>query len=155
MRVSLGLAVSFVAVAAVVASAHARQESNETTECISNLKQVGLAYCMYMQDYDEMLPPMKSQPHLVKLLYPYCKNKDVFTCPATHTDYTPNAKIGVLPLRAFPAPASMPIEYDIKPHADGKYGVAYLDGRVKVLTQPVVLPPAPVVKHAARPKHKS
>jgi hypothetical protein len=54
------------------------------------LKQLGLAYLMYMQDYDEAaLPHMTSAgPHgrlWPQLLYPYMMNLNLFVCPSRPT----------------------------------------------------------------------
>lgn len=82
------------------------RESARRASCASNMKQIGLAWIMYSQDYDEMTTPMYVEggggPYLdladknywPDLLYPYIKSgsaktvKDssqggVFTCPST------------------------------------------------------------------------
>jgi prepilin-type N-terminal cleavage/methylation domain-containing protein/prepilin-type processing-associated H-X9-DG protein len=70
-----------------VARARARQIA-----CSSNLKQIGLAYFMYAQDYDVTIVPAcnknsgyksQSDPMFwwVGLLQPYVKNDQVFHCP--------------------------------------------------------------------------
>jgi prepilin-type N-terminal cleavage/methylation domain-containing protein len=38
--------------------AQAREKARQTT-CVSNLKQIGTAFMMYVQDYDETYPPWK------------------------------------------------------------------------------------------------
>jgi prepilin-type processing-associated H-X9-DG protein/prepilin-type N-terminal cleavage/methylation domain-containing protein len=54
--------------------------------CQSNLKQVGTALFMYLQDYDDHMPPyaqgsMASPTTLPALLHPYLKNGGVWRCP--------------------------------------------------------------------------
>jgi prepilin-type N-terminal cleavage/methylation domain-containing protein/prepilin-type processing-associated H-X9-DG protein len=78
--------------------AQAREKARQTS-CLSNLKQVGLGVIMYVQDYDETMPPpftgqggsadltfangsMMRWPHLV---YPYIKNGQIFSCPSNPT----------------------------------------------------------------------
>lgn len=80
--------------------AQARAKARQTS-CLSNLKQVGLASNMYLQDYDEAFPCHKWDVHgpnvqtplpdgrmfqgHVKwplLYYPYIKNLGVYTCPS-------------------------------------------------------------------------
>src|SRR5438477_7488040 len=39
--------------------AKAREKARQTS-CVSNVKQLGLAWMMYVQDYDEMFPPTNS-----------------------------------------------------------------------------------------------
>src|SRR5580658_2207835 len=58
------------------------------TVCLSNTKQSGLALMQYVQDYDEMTPNVYSSITSVyqltdvwNQLQPYCKNRDIFTCP--------------------------------------------------------------------------
>ena len=76
--------------------AQARDKARQTA-CLSNLKQVGTALMMYVQDYDETLPaapynsiitdPLFVAPNnwnwalWVPKLEPYVKNYDVFACP--------------------------------------------------------------------------
>ena len=70
------------------------RENARKAACLSNLKQIGQAFLMYAQDWDEVLPvwtPMcwtgndltksGNGPWYVTLL-PYLKNKQIFTCPS-------------------------------------------------------------------------
>jgi len=90
--------------AAILFPVFARARENaRRASCQSNLKQLGLAWMMYTQDYDEMMPPVyicDSAPgtcaHIVRmwmsadaaygdelgLLNPYAKNKQIFLCPS-------------------------------------------------------------------------
>jgi len=78
------------------------RESARRTSCLSNLKQIGLAAMMYVQDYDEKYPWDKStdtytsasdmpdgqfwlsSQNLIwpQLLYPYTKSENMFWCPS-------------------------------------------------------------------------
>jgi prepilin-type N-terminal cleavage/methylation domain-containing protein/prepilin-type processing-associated H-X9-DG protein len=72
------------------------REKARATSCLSNTKQQGLAWAMYVQDYDETTvlayfgswgscyPNCPEWGHFPwdKELYPYIKNKGVFTCPS-------------------------------------------------------------------------
>src|SRR5687767_5662225 len=61
--------------------AQARGKARQIT-CTSNLKQVGIAWVMYTQDYDERTPLWFAGPLTVKeLLQPYSKSQIVFKCP--------------------------------------------------------------------------
>lgn len=71
--------------------AQAREKARETT-CVSNLKQIGLAVRMYVQDYDETFPifhaynsaiaPWQPGHKGVEMeLDPYTKSKQIFRCP--------------------------------------------------------------------------
>jgi prepilin-type N-terminal cleavage/methylation domain-containing protein/prepilin-type processing-associated H-X9-DG protein len=66
--------------------ARAREKARQTS-CLSNLKQLGIATMMYVQDYDEMYPQsddwanvggLRYQPP--DLIYPYVKNGQLFAC---------------------------------------------------------------------------
>lgn len=84
------------------------RESARRASCASNLKQIGLAWIMYSQDYDEMTTPVyvavPNGPYLghaslsywPDLLHPYIKSgsgkvgqsgsmRGVFTCPSTNS----------------------------------------------------------------------
>ncbi|MGD9519210.1 MAG: DUF1559 domain-containing protein [Armatimonadota bacterium] len=81
--------------------ARAREKARQAS-CQSNCKQIGLAFAMYAQDYDEMHPSAwyvynNSNGWIwVDCLYPYVKNVQLFTCPS-YVSYsarlrtTPNA----------------------------------------------------------------
>ena len=59
------------------------REKARQTKCLSNVKQLGLAAMMYVQDYDEMMPYYHVGGNMMHytVLYPYYKNWDVLTCP--------------------------------------------------------------------------
>jgi len=81
--------------------AQAREKARQAS-CTSNLKQIGLAWTMYVQDYDEQIaeanvtangtawsdcPTMPDRSQFggweANLLLPYIKNTGVFRCPST------------------------------------------------------------------------
>jgi len=63
------------------------REKARQTSCLSNLKQLGLGYVQYVEDYDEMTPdagyynPVNSATTLGYLLAPYVKSVGVWRCP--------------------------------------------------------------------------
>jgi prepilin-type N-terminal cleavage/methylation domain-containing protein len=73
--------------------AQARENARKTT-CLSNNKQIGLAAAMYIQDYDNMYPPQRTDG-LVSMaaggkegtyydaLLPYNKGGQVWICPSS------------------------------------------------------------------------
>ena len=103
--IELLVVIAIIAIlAAILFPVFARARENaRRASCLSNLKQLGLATMMYVQDYDETLPPaLYSVPtwtdadfpdgkawnayHTVywpQLLYPYHKSRAVFYCPST------------------------------------------------------------------------
>jgi len=85
--------------AAILFPVFARARENaRRASCLSNLKQIGLASMMYVQDYDEHYPVAyvaTTQPRpdglqwistgwtWGQLLYPYTKSRQVFVCPSS------------------------------------------------------------------------
>ncbi len=70
--------------------AQAREKARQTS-CLSNLKQIGLATMMYVQDYDEMYSPVTEvvddngtdrYPLWPRFLAPYIKNTQIFREPS-------------------------------------------------------------------------
>src|SRR5690349_6796953 len=86
--------------------AQAREKARQTS-CLSNVKQLGLAYVMYLQDYDEQFPPHVTErtapagtpdtleargPFSYKTkLDPYVKNQQIYRCPSAPAWPTPTA----------------------------------------------------------------
>ncbi len=77
--------------------AQAREKARQTS-CISNLKQIGLALTMYVQDYDEAYPNRAFEPRTVPnwddnswrtVIQPYVKNRKLLTCPSNPGKSTP------------------------------------------------------------------
>jgi prepilin-type N-terminal cleavage/methylation domain-containing protein len=84
--------------------ARAREQARKAN-CLSNLRQIGMAVQMYAQDYDEFLPQVDPredndgsdwdycQP-LHVLLEPYVRNRQLFRCKSDATWYRPLAEGG-------------------------------------------------------------
>ncbi len=92
--------------AAILFPVFARARENaRRSSCVSNLKQMGLGFMMYSQDFDEHMPnafntypssgayrmpngnpaSAAAQPWY-SLIYPYLKNWQLLNCPSAHTD---------------------------------------------------------------------
>jgi prepilin-type N-terminal cleavage/methylation domain-containing protein/prepilin-type processing-associated H-X9-DG protein len=73
--------------------AKAREKARQAS-CLSNLKQIGTACMMYMQDYDERFPYSVSDflvndtRGIVSQLTPYIKNSQIWRCPSATADTT-------------------------------------------------------------------
>jgi prepilin-type N-terminal cleavage/methylation domain-containing protein/prepilin-type processing-associated H-X9-DG protein len=86
-----------IAVIAILAAilfpvfAQAREKARQTS-CLSNVKQMASALMMYVQDHDEIYPPVLGvdpsdtlvyQASWMKRLEPYVKNLGLFICPSS------------------------------------------------------------------------
>jgi prepilin-type N-terminal cleavage/methylation domain-containing protein/prepilin-type processing-associated H-X9-DG protein len=64
------------------------REKARATSCLSNTKQLGLSVTLYVQDYDETMPPcLQSRDSAVvnsvyDLILPYAKNIQIMQCPS-------------------------------------------------------------------------
>ena len=84
--------------------AKAREKARQAA-CLSNLKQVGLAIMMYVQDYDERMPIAGAMDHrnascrfacptgLPPVVMPYVKNFGIFTCPSGPDEWLPGGSV--------------------------------------------------------------
>jgi len=87
-----------IAIIAVLAAilfpvfAQAREKARQSS-CLSNMKQIGLGFMQYVQDYDEAYPGMNQQAPPVNggtawdrpfdsVVSPYVKNDQVYQCPS-------------------------------------------------------------------------
>ena len=98
--IELLVVIAIIAILAAVLMpvfAKAREKARQSS-CSSNLKQSGLAFAQYVDDYDSMWPQcdvVNSTPNkaikfssvgwISNALYPYCKNWDIFRCPSKAT----------------------------------------------------------------------
>ena len=73
--------------------AQAREKARQAS-CLSNMKQLGLGFMQYTQDYDESYPqsPWQQFQGWAGQIYPYVKSTDVFKCP---NDSTPANGVNV------------------------------------------------------------
>lgn len=125
-----------IAIIAILASilfpvfAQARAKARQAS-CLSNNKQLGLALNMYVQDYDETLPPQTHanlSADIHNLLYAYTKNMGIWTCPSMQ-DFRSELAYGtggVIKDRAWNVviagqnqPASIGVNLSMFPYGDG------------------------------------
>ncbi len=109
-------------------------DSAVTTSSQSNMKQLALGILMYSQDYDEVLPPMKTAAELKKAIMPYVKNEAVFVHPQTKAPYMPNPILTNKPMRKIANPAQFVLLYE-PAASNGKRCVAFADGHTKVIQE--------------------
>ncbi|HEY0072882.1 MAG TPA: prepilin-type N-terminal cleavage/methylation domain-containing protein, partial [Abditibacteriaceae bacterium] len=110
----------------------ARERARQSS-CLSNLNQMGRAFTMYLQDYDEQTPAnwvqtgskspsLSSDQAWPLMIYPYVKNREVFDCPSS-PDYVTTSSTGGFPFGLASWDASTtPVEgWRGKSSYDGKY----------------------------------
>jgi prepilin-type N-terminal cleavage/methylation domain-containing protein/prepilin-type processing-associated H-X9-DG protein len=84
--------------------AKARDKARQTS-CLSNLKQLGTAVTMYIQDYDEILPRTTytagdgNKYHWSAQVQSYVRNVQIFVCPSDPAPVVP--KTGYVQVPAF------------------------------------------------------
>ncbi len=100
-------------------------------DSMSNLKQVGLAMLQYVQDYDEVYPPMKSQEKVRKVLEPYVKNTAVFIHPGSKLPYQFNPNLSGKTLAKIADPAATVAAFEPVPDGSNVRAVCFVDGHVK------------------------
>ncbi|MDR3710753.1 MAG: DUF1559 domain-containing protein [Capsulimonadaceae bacterium] len=96
----------------------AAREKARGAACLSNLKQLGLAYSQYEQDYDETVPsgtnPYGGGNGWAGQVYPYVKSLNVFLCPDDTTQddvisYATNANMVGYTAAITPIPATIAV----------------------------------------------
>lgn len=64
------------------------REKARQTKCMSNLKQIGTAVMLYVDDAHETYPPARfanpSTDTWMSIIYPYIKNAEIFYCPSSY-----------------------------------------------------------------------
>ncbi|MEN6549090.1 MAG: prepilin-type N-terminal cleavage/methylation domain-containing protein [Armatimonadia bacterium] len=74
--------------------AKAREKARQSS-CLSNVKQIGIAWLSYVQDYDERCPPtsrlLAQGSYWYPRVMPYMKNSQILQCPSRspHVSTTP------------------------------------------------------------------
>ncbi len=91
--IELLVVIAIIAIlAAILFPVFARARENaRRTSCQSNLKQIGLGFIQYTQDYDETFMPDRYNINAVgaagwpTMLQPYLKSRQIFRCPSDST----------------------------------------------------------------------
>ncbi len=127
--IELLVVIAIIAIlAAILFPVFARARENaRRSSCQSNMKQIGLGFAQYTQDYDSILPPSAGGPgpssdngapngSWAQRMQPYLKSTQIFACPSN----TQNTKVqdgGALgaPLNY----AAIPISYAVSVHYAG------------------------------------
>src|SRR5437762_3555303 len=109
--IELLVVIAIIAIlAAILFPVFARARENaRKSSCMSNLKQIGLGWLQYAQDYDELSVPIRTGAggsnyfnSYALLMQPYIKSTQLFKCPSNTNSnspvhYTYNFQVGVGP----------------------------------------------------------
>jgi prepilin-type N-terminal cleavage/methylation domain-containing protein len=111
--------------------ARARAKGRQTA-CLSNVKQITLAFIMYSQDYDERMPSGQStglaDSQWYNAIFPYTRNRQILFCPDRADKgpgYGMNWEASGLSINTFWDPSMKIVVGDVRPEAlgsDGKVG---------------------------------
>jgi len=76
------------------------REKARQISCTSNMKQLGLAYTQYLQDYDETYPPSSwgQANGWAGMIYPYVKSTGVYKCPDDSTASVTSGNLTAVPV---------------------------------------------------------
>lgn len=91
--------------------AQAREKARQTA-CLANLKQIGLAAQMYLQDYDNHFPPANRWGDALDI---YRKDRTLFRCPSVPEGkygYAMNSKLSRWSVAQFAQLEQTPLAYD-------------------------------------------
>ena len=87
--IELLVVIAIIAIlAAILFPVFRAREKARQSSCLSNVKQLGLAVNMYVQDFDETMPlaiaggPTPPLYTLFETLNPYIKNEQIWVCPS-------------------------------------------------------------------------
>ncbi|MCM8772120.1 MAG: DUF1559 domain-containing protein [Candidatus Omnitrophica bacterium] len=88
------IAIISILAGAILPSLSRAREFSRRANCLNNLKQLYIAFSLYVSDYDGYCPKVallpsinKDDPSLVEVFYPYVKTKKVFKCPSDRKSY--------------------------------------------------------------------
>jgi prepilin-type processing-associated H-X9-DG protein len=121
----------------IIAPAYGPSTMGRRVTSLSILKQLGIAFEMYVQDYDDRLPPMTNPAAVKKALFPYVKSEAVFVHPTTREPYQPNPALSHRKRGSIEQPDKVVAFYEAHPSTDGTRRVLFADGHVEHVSEAV------------------
>lgn len=121
---------SLVIASVVISTADRVRDKARQRSSVSNLKQIGLALGQYVQDNDEMLPPMETPEQFKAALYPYVKSNPVFVQTGKDVPYSVNSTLSHKSLADVPPQTE--VAEETVASFDHKIARLYLDGTVRL-----------------------
>jgi prepilin-type processing-associated H-X9-DG protein len=124
---------------------------NPDDVCMRRLEHLAFALRMWAEDWENRLPPVQTPTQLKDYLSSYVLGESpahiyepdeesdrrgpIFFCPVTNEPYELNPSVSGLEVgwefSNVENPASLMVFHDARPHPDGLWTVAYLDGHVQ------------------------
>jgi prepilin-type processing-associated H-X9-DG protein len=112
----------------IIAPAYGPREMGQVVSSVRNLRHLGIAFAIYVQDYDDRLPPMTNPAVVKRALFPYAKSEFVFVHPTTREPYQPIPALSHRKLASIEQPEKVVAFYEAHPLTDGTRGVLFVDG---------------------------
>jgi hypothetical protein len=116
-----------------LAKATERMTAARNSSSLSYLRQLGMALTQYINDKDELLPPLQDTAAARKALMPYTSTGEVFMQPGREGQlYQTNPVLSGKKLAHFKGyEAMLVVFYEAAAAPDGTRGVVFLNGRAK------------------------
>lgn len=108
-----------------------RRQEDINSEVTTRLRQLALAFNMYIQDNDMKAPPMRTQKDMQVALLAYTGSEKIFVHPETKEPFLPNPKLDKVAEASIKNPAAVIAFYEASPSPDGTRGVSFADGHAK------------------------
>lgn len=112
------------------------RENAPRSSCASNLKQIGLGYLQYAQDYNEKFPITTTEQGWFGALQPYLKSEAIFRCPSEKlrdkdnlTDYWFNRRLAGVETKRIKNATSTFLSGDGEPSDDPNISLQLLPPR--------------------------
>jgi prepilin-type N-terminal cleavage/methylation domain-containing protein len=148
--IELLVVIAIIAIlAAILFPVFARARENaRRASCMSNLKQIGLGFMMYIQDYDERYPPAVYTSALTppdgswyssggvetwfwpQIIYPYTKSDQLYRCPtgnSTGSGYSGNYGVNSQVIQRYSSTALSSIQTPATTYMAMDSGTYYLE----------------------------
>lgn len=148
----LGIILNCLLIAFLITNTSNYRQGNESSRCMMNVRQLGIAMLLYAGDHSDRLPPPDKWNDAIKVNY--IKHGGILLCPSEKDNdlpcYAMNAQLKGLRLKDVADPASTVLVFESRPgrnlyggpelfprkprHRD-YYIIAFADGRVNALTK--------------------
>ena len=98
---------------------------------VSNLSQIGSAIVQYLEDYNEIFPPMRNRSDFKTAIASYLKNEAALLNPLTKEPYVLNDILSEHKLAHISNPTTFIVAYEAEAASDSTRGVVFVDGKAK------------------------